>query len=54
MYIPNILNTHEQKYEKVLVDQDQKEAIEMVRKTRQMGVPVTAVLYEGGEEVILI
>lgn len=42
------------KYEKVLVDQNQKEAIDIVRKTGQMGVPVTAVLYEGGEEEYII
>ena len=31
------------------VDQDQKEAIEMVRKTGQMGVPVTLVELENGD-----
>jgi len=32
-------------YEKVLVDQDQKAAQDMVQKTGQMGVPVTEIAY---------
>jgi glutaredoxin 3 len=33
------------KFEKILVDQDQKAATEMVQKTGQMGVPVTEIEY---------
>ena len=32
-------------FEKVLVDQDQEAAKEMVEKTGQMGVPVTEIAY---------
>jgi glutaredoxin/uncharacterized protein (DUF302 family) len=41
-------------YTEVHVDQDQKEADAMVQKTGQMGVPVTAIQYEGGEEEFII
>lgn len=37
-------------YDEVKVDLDQKQAEEMVKKTGQMGVPVTTITYEGGEE----
>ena len=36
------------------VDQDQKEAIEMVRKTGQMGVPVTEITYEEGSPEYIV
>lgn len=32
-------------FEKILVDQDQKAAMDMVQKTGQMGVPVTEIEY---------
>ena len=32
-------------FEKILVDQDQKAAQDMVEKTGQMGVPVTEIAY---------
>jgi glutaredoxin 3 len=32
-------------FEKILVDQDQTAAMEMVQKTGQMGVPVTEIAY---------
>lgn len=32
-------------FEKILVDQDQKAAMDMVKKTGQMGVPVTEIQY---------
>lgn len=41
-------------YELVYVDDDQKEAEELVRKTGQMGVPVTEVSYEGGESEFIV
>jgi glutaredoxin/uncharacterized protein (DUF302 family) len=37
------------KYDHVLVDLNQKEAEEMVRKTGQMGVPVTEITYDNDE-----
>ncbi|OGD08691.1 hypothetical protein A2397_04715 [Candidatus Amesbacteria bacterium RIFOXYB1_FULL_44_23] len=42
------------KYNEVHVDIDQKEAEVMVRKTGQMGVPVTAILFEDGEEEYIV
>jgi glutaredoxin 3 len=48
------LNNKKIKYEKVNVDLDQKEAEDMVRKTRQMGVPVTSLLYEDGSEEFIV
>lgn len=42
------------KYDEVKVDLDQKEAEEMVRKSGQMGVPVTAIKYENGEEEYIV
>jgi len=41
-------------YQEVHVDLDQKEAEEMVKKTGQMGVPVTGIYYEDGEEEFII
>jgi glutaredoxin/uncharacterized protein (DUF302 family) len=42
------------KFEEVKVDLDQREAEEMVKKTGQMGVPVTAIKYENGEEQFVV
>jgi len=42
------------KYEEVHVDLSQKDAEMMVQKTGQMGVPVTAIQYEGGEEEYIV
>ncbi len=41
-------------HEVVYVDQDQREAEEMVRKTGQMGVPVTEVQYEDAEAEFIV
>ncbi len=41
-------------YKEIHVDSDQKAAEDMVNKTGQMGVPVTAIQYEGGEEEYII
>lgn len=41
-------------YDLVYVDDDQKEAEELVRRTGQMGVPVTEVAYEGGESEFIV
>ncbi len=41
-------------YSEVHVDQNQQEADDMVKKTGQMGVPVTSIQYEGGEEEFII
>jgi glutaredoxin 3 len=41
-------------YEEIHVDQNQQEAEDMVKKTGQMGVPVTAIGYEGGEEEYIV
>ena len=41
-------------YDEVHVDMNQAEAEEMVKKTGQMGVPVTAVTYDNGEEEYIV
>lgn len=42
------------KYEIFFVDQDEKKAEEMVKKTGQMGVPVTIITNDKGDETIII
>ena len=42
------------KFELIMVDSDQKAAEEMVQKTGQMGVPVTGIKYEDGEEEFIV
>lgn len=41
-------------HEVVYVDQNQEEAINMVRKTGQMGVPVTEIETENGESEYIV
>lgn len=41
-------------HEVVYVDSDQNEAINMVEKTGQMGVPVTEIKFEDGREEYVI
>jgi glutaredoxin 3 len=41
-------------HEVVYVDQNQQEAIEMVRKTGQMGVPVTEIIHKNGDPEFVI
>ncbi len=48
------LDSHKVKYSEVKVDTNQSEADEMVKKTGQMGVPVTEVRYEDGEEEYIV
>lgn len=48
------LNSKKIKYEKVNVDLDQKEAEDVVRKTGQMGVPVTSLMFEDGSEEFIV
>jgi len=48
------LDTKNVTYDEVHVDLDRKSAEEMIQKTGQMGVPVTAVLYEGGKEEYIV
>ena len=42
------------KYEHTLVDLNPEAGEEMVRKTGQMGVPVTEIVYDNGEEEYII
>lgn len=42
------------KHEVVYVDSDQDEAIKMVEKTGQMGVPVTEIKFEDGREEFVV
>ena len=41
-------------HEVVYVDQNQEEAVKMVRKTGQMGVPVTEIEFEEGDSRFVI
>lgn len=48
------LEENKVKFHHILVDLDQKAAEEMVRKTGQMGVPVTEIVYDNDEEEYII
>ena len=48
------LDNEKIKHEVVYVDKDRQEAIEMVNKTVQMGVPVTLIKYENGKEEFVV
>ncbi len=48
------LNEKKVEFDEVHVDLNQQEAEEMVKKTGQMGVPVTRVEYDGGEEEFIV
>lgn len=48
------LDSQKIKYEHVLVDLNPVAAEEMVRKTGQMGVPVTEIVYDNGEEEYIV
>jgi len=48
------LDSQKIKYEHTLVDLNQEAGEEMVRKTGQMGVPVTEIVYDNGEEEYII
>lgn len=47
-------DSHKIQYKEVKVDTNQAEAEIMVKKTGQMGVPVTEIQYEGGDEEYII
>lgn len=48
------LDSEKINHEVVYVDMDRNQAMEMVNKTGQMGVPVTAIKYENGKEEFVI
>ncbi len=48
------LDSQKIKYEHIYVDLNPKEAEEMVKKTGQMGVPVTEIVYDNDEEEYII
>jgi glutaredoxin len=41
-------------HEVIYVDSNQEKAMEMVKKTGQMGVPVTEIKFEDGREAFVI
>jgi len=41
-------------HEVVYVDENQEEAVKMVKETGQMGVPVTEIKYENGEKEYIV
>lgn len=48
------LNEKKVDFEQVKVDLNQEEAIKMVQKTGQMGVPVTEITHEDGTEQFIV
>lgn len=50
----SFLDQNKVDYDYVLVDLDRNAAQEMVQKTGQMGVPVTEIVYENGDEEYII
>lgn len=52
--IANWLTTKQVPFEKILVDQDQKAAMDMVQKTGQMGVPVTEIVLKDGKSEFVV
>lgn len=42
------------KYKNVFVDEDEGAAAEMIKKSEQMGVPVTVIVPEKGKEKVII
>ncbi|BCX14412.1 MAG: hypothetical protein KatS3mg088_095 [Patescibacteria group bacterium] len=50
----SFLDQNKIQYDYVLVDLNRQAAEEMVEKTGQMGVPVTEIIYENGEEEYII
>jgi glutaredoxin/uncharacterized protein (DUF302 family) len=48
------LDENKVKYRHIFVDLDQRAAEEMVRKTGQMGVPVTEIVYDNDEQEYII
>ena len=52
--IANWLTDKKVAFEKILVDQDQKAAIDMVERTGQMGVPVTEIVMKDGKSEFVI
>ena len=52
--IADWLTTKNIPYEKILVDHDQQAAMDMVRRTGQMGVPVTELIMKDGKSEFII
>lgn len=50
----SFLDQNKIEYDYVLVDLDQRAAEEMVKKTGQMGVPVTEIIYDNGDEEYIV
>ena len=48
------LEAKEVKHEVVYVDKDQSEAVNMVQKTGQMGVPVTEIEFNEGDSKYIV
>ena len=41
-------------YENIFVDEDEAKAEEMIKKSGQMGVPVTVITNDKGEETLIV
>ncbi len=47
------LDKHDVKYKNIFVDEDEKAADVMIKKSKQMGVPVTEIVADGKETIIV-
>ena len=48
------LEKHDIKYKNIFVDEDDDAASEMIKKSKQMGVPVTVIVPEKGKEKVIV
>jgi len=48
------LEKHDIKYKNIFVDEDDDAASEMIKKSKQMGVPVTVIVQEKGKEKVIV
>jgi glutaredoxin 3 len=48
------LDKNDIKYENIFVDENEAEAEVMIKKSGQMGVPVTVIAVDGGKDKVII
>lgn len=48
------LDKNDVKYKNIFVDEDEKAAEAMIKKSKQMGVPVTVITEKGGKEEVVV
>ena len=47
------LDKNDVKYKNIFVDEDEKAAELMIKKSKQMGVPVTEIVKDGKEHIVI-